>query len=181
MRQYIFLKKSFKKFPPWKSPLGFLRRDSEYIDTYYVAHKRNTALTALEKFCCTLESKLGKRHPDLYLTKLILVECLRTDTQCDEAVEILEGILALAEETHSEASVRLTAESQLGEIKFLISGDRDSLLQFFKAQIKGFKRMGLKANHPMFLVFKNSLNELLDIEGVPVYDYLLSQAIAKPV
>jgi len=145
--------------------------------------KPEEALTELKELCLALESRLSKGHTSLHWTRLTVAQCLRHAEQYDEALEILTDVLQEQKSkcVDSEASTEtLATEKQIAEIKFL-RGDRDNLLQFFKTQMKRFKRLGLKPKHPLFLEYKKSLNELPAVEGVPVYDYLLSQAKAKSV
>jgi len=138
------------------------------------------ALTELKTLCFTLESKLGKGHPELHNSRLVLAECLRHDNQDDEALKILNDIL---EEKNAKSpdflsTDILVVEKQIAEIKFS-RGDKDNLLQFFEKQMNWYKDFGIKTTHPDFLDFITSLNDLPDIDGEPVYTYLLSQTETK--
>jgi len=153
--------------------------ECEMLRVKYFMGKREEAITGLKKLCLSFESILGKGHTRLHWMRLTVAKCLRHAEQYNEALEILTDVLQ-EQKAFEYSTETLATEKEIAEIKFL-RGDRDALLQLFKIQMEVFKTMGLKAKHPFFLEYTNSLNELPAVEGVPVYDYLLSQAKAKSV
>jgi len=154
--------------------------ERELLRGKYFMGSREEALPELKKLCFTLESKWGKEHQQLNSTRLTIVECLRHGGQNNEALEILTDILEqqMSTSPHFKTVEMSNIELQIAEIKFA-KGDTAPLLENFKQVMKNLKLRGFKATHPLFLEFKESLNKLPDIDGVPVYKYLLKQAKTK--